>query len=136
MPTPSALRILVVGALVSTSFGAAAADCQDGSPRPEECIAQLKTLERELAQLQQDEERRVRTLYSEEYGGAAGDGYAKEAVAAIRAEVRAWRKHRVAKCRYESLRDGMSLQYADAVAVACEVEETRLRIRQLKERNK
>jgi hypothetical protein len=108
----------------------AASECQDGSPNAEKCQSQLRSLEAQLARVHAREEKRLLEKYSSD--SSYGESFAKEAVAAFKAEVVAWRKYRAAKCQYEALRDGMSSQYTYVVAIACEVSEADARLNQFK----
>ncbi|MDR0781567.1 MAG: DUF1311 domain-containing protein [Pseudomonadales bacterium] len=125
-----------VAMLLCASPVAFAADCTEGSQNADKCLAQLEELDLQLKQAYQAEEQRVSTLYGKDYGGIEGDGYAKYAIEALRAEADAWRKYRGAKCHYESYLDGMSLNYTGAIAAACEVNETQIRIQQVEARAK
>ncbi len=129
-PIASIPNIAIACTIVLFSASCSAADCQDGSPRPDKCLAELRSIEAKLSRVHAQEERRLASLFAgrEEYEGSR----VKEAVAAFRAEAAAWRRHRSAKCRLEALRDGMSVQYLESVTAACEVSESESRLQQLK----
>lgn len=116
---------VAVGLLMVASVAAAVApSCPDGTFTSDECVRQLRELDKQLAAIYADKERWIRQQYAPSDSSAA-----QENVQYFRQANASWKAYRVNECLSSALSDGMSPQSANDVAKACEVAYTKERIR-------
>lgn len=100
--------------------------CPDGTFTSDECVRQLRELDKRLIAMYADKERWIRQQHEGSEPAIAQDNlkYFRKANAA-------WRLFRINECLSLALADGMSPQSANDVVAACEVGLTTHRIKQL-----
>lgn len=125
-------RTLIAVFLVTQTGVASAvpASCPDGTFTSNECVRQLREADQRLIAIYADKEQWIRRQHS-----ASEPSMLQDNLRLFRKANAAWKMFRANECLSSALADGMNPQAANDVALACEVDLTRDRLKRLEGEN-